>query len=552
MLGTAACFAWYRRATHNPDEMAYQAVRLGNLAAVKRLLEKHPELLTQNQKRPPHLMLIAGWRPEILSLIAPSMVKACDDKRKLWMALARFVGDGQFESARILLDCGVDPNEGATHSLLLDACRKSKDLKMAQLLLRHGADTTAALSWACDQPDSRFAFRLFERGADARVPKALANAVRNEHWELVEALIQAGANTADGLIGVRDSTPRDLVRRMVEAADVEGLDGGAQTELWRNLFTLADSSVFNSVAPRFDLPSKSSPLRPYDTPRPILELVKCAGAVDPEEKLFTLLRLGADPNAVESMTDDRTALHVIARLPTFPDDVRIAMAKILIDHGCAAVRPGDDRYWTPLRACFHGPLILMDGPNGTQYEAEDQSIERPSETQFEIAKLILQARDAREWRDDSGENHLHFLASERGNSRVAELATLAVDLGADIHQVSESGETPLHVAAGSDNAEIARFLLASGANPNVRTTVDRGRSEVENWTPLHSAASRGSLNVAEILIRAGANRSVALDDGRTPLDVASTSVRRHGISLEKAERLRRVITLLQSIPELVD
>ena len=53
--------------------------------------------------------------------------------------------------------------------------------------------------------------------------------------------------------------------------------------------------------------------------------------------------------------------------------------------------------------------------------------------------------------------------------------------------------TPLHLAAGYNNLEVAEFLLENGADVNAQ---DKG-----GLIPLHNASSYGHLDIAALLIR---------------------------------------------------
>lgn len=68
----------------------------------------------------------------------------------------------------------------------------------------------------------------------------------------------------------------------------------------------------------------------------------------------------------------------------------------------------------------------------------------------------------------------------RGN---LELVTALLDRGADIHRTLPTGRTVLHLAALYDRVEVARLLIARGANVNLR---DR-----QGVAPLNEAALRG-------------------------------------------------------------
>ncbi len=73
--------------------------------------------------------------------------------------------------------------------------------------------------------------------------------------------------------------------------------------------------------------------------------------------------------------------------------------------------------------------------------------------------------------------------------------------------------TPLHSAAAARQLEIARLLLAHGANVNARQA-DSG------FTPLHEAAANGDLELAKLLLEKGADINAKMTDGKTPLAFA--------------------------------
>lgn len=77
------------------------------------------------------------------------------------------------------------------------------------------------------------------------------------------------------------------------------------------------------------------------------------------------------------------------------------------------------------------------------------------------------------------------------------------------------GFTPLHIAAFAHNAEAARRLLESGADPNVVATASFARV-----TPLGTCAFARATEVAKVLLDHGADPSIAEDDRSRPLEVA--------------------------------
>jgi len=111
-----------------------------------------------------------------------------------------------------------------------------------------------------------------------------------------------------------------------------------------------------------------------------------------------------------------------------------------------------------------------------------------------------------------------WAATSQGNIEVVKRHLAA---GVDIDAVFvapgviASGATPLHMAVLSDQREMARFLVAAGADINAPAQDEYG------GTPLHWAAALGRVEIARQLIDAGANVNARDKNGYTPLDATA-------------------------------
>lgn len=87
--------------------------------------------------------------------------------------------------------------------------------------------------------------------------------------------------------------------------------------------------------------------------------------------------------------------------------------------------------------------------------------------------------------------------------------------GADVHMAARNAQkvTALHAALAGPNPNIARALVAHGADVNAR--------QESGFTPLHEAAQNGDAAMVQFLLDHGADAQARLDDGRTPLDIAT-------------------------------
>ncbi|KAF2345867.1 Sterile alpha motif domain, partial [Trinorchestia longiramus] len=79
--------------------------------------------------------------------------------------------------------------------------------------------------------------------------------------------------------------------------------------------------------------------------------------------------------------------------------------------------------------------------------------------------------------------------------------------------------TPLHLAAGYNNLDVAEYLLQKGANVNAQ---DKG-----GLIPLHNASSYGHMDLASLLIRYETNVNATDRWGYTPLHEAAQKGRTH-------------------------
>ena len=101
-----------------------------------------------------------------------------------------------------------------------------------------------------------------------------------------------------------------------------------------------------------------------------------------------------------------------------------------------------------------------------------------------------------------------FDAAESGTASEVEAALAA---GADPDARTESGFTPLHLAAmDNSNPAVIKALLEGGADPGARDDNDN--------TPLHAAVWNSNLSVITALLEGGAYPAARNTRGKTPFD----------------------------------
>ena len=73
-------------------------------------------------------------------------------------------------------------------------------------------------------------------------------------------------------------------------------------------------------------------------------------------------------------------------------------------------------------------------------------------------------------------------------------------------------ETPLHLAAAGDHADIAELLIASGASCNAKNGI--------GYTPLHYVCGKNGVRIAKMLLEAGTDQSIKCNRGFTALQLS--------------------------------
>ncbi|KAK1629532.1 hypothetical protein QYE76_003847 [Lolium multiflorum] len=109
----------------------------------------------------------------------------------------------------------------------------------------------------------------------------------------------------------------------------------------------------------------------------------------------------------------------------------------------------------------------------------------------------------------SGNRALHLAAME-GKMDVCRY--LVEELRLDVNQSNDRGETPLFLSAYFGRAEVARYLLAHGADPKLGGNTG---------SPLHAAAVKGQNEIVELLLSRGIDVDLPSPLGN-PLHVAAT------------------------------
>jgi ankyrin repeat protein len=188
---------------------------------------------------------------------------------------------------------------------------------------------------------------------------------------------------------------------------------------------------------------------------------------------------GADVNL--RIKQGSTALHWAAALG------RKGLAELLLDHG-ADVNTVDELGWTPVFLAANegfGSIVALLLERGAKRQA------------------TINGREAKLPPGGNAADDQLVQATEGGDVKAAKAA---IEAGANVNCVSGEGWTPLLSAVNHD-PQLTELLLTHGADPNVASN--------HGYTPLMRATDLGKSEVARLLLAAGADSQVLDSDGKT-------------------------------------
>ncbi len=113
-------------------------------------------------------------------------------------------------------------------------------------------------------------------------------------------------------------------------------------------------------------------------------------------------------------------------------------------------------------------------------------------------------------KNNEGFTALHYAASHG----YVEVARLLLAKGADVNAKASGGDAPLHYAVWYGRKETVQLLLSNKADVDIRDGIGR--------TPLYDAAANGQVEEAAMLLAAKADVNARMPGGYTSLSVAAS------------------------------
>ncbi|XP_012287563.1 tankyrase isoform X2 [Orussus abietinus] len=446
------------------------------------------------------------------------------------------------EVCSLLLSEGADPTQLNCHNefkghCLLDACRQADPAKLKKYLSQevvnfkhpYTGDTPLHCAVASPYPKRkqivetlvRKSTALNEKNKDFLTP--LHVATDHSHYDAMDVLLRHNAkvNALDGL--GQTALHRCAREDNVQACKILLSYNVDPSIVSLQGYTATQVATENVLKILLDPPSGTE-----DAEAQLLEASK-SGDLSAVERI-----LQANPHAVNCRDLDgrhSTPLHFAAGYN------RVPVVEYLLAHG-ADVHAKDKGGLVPLHnACSYGHYEVTEllVKHGASVNVADlwkftPLHEAAAKGKCEIVRLLLRhgADATKKNRDgatpldlvrDGDQDVADLLwgnsalldAAKKGN--LARVQRLVTQDNINCRDAQGRNSTPLHLAAGYNNLEVAEFLLERGADVNAQ---DKG-----GLIPLHNASSYGHLDIAALLIKYNTVVNATDKWGFTPLHEAA-------------------------------
>ncbi|XP_014284779.1 poly [ADP-ribose] polymerase tankyrase isoform X1 [Halyomorpha halys] len=451
----------------------------------------------------------------------------------------------------------------------LDACRQADPSRLKKLIsseivnFKHPYTGDTPLHAACSSPYPkrkqiietlvRKGAHLNEKNKDMLTPLHIATDMG--HHDVMDTLLRLGAK-----VNALDALGQTALHRCAREDNIQACRILLSYSVDTTIVSLQGYTALQVAAENVHKILQEPPAI-LDLENKLLEASK-SGDLDQVQRLLT-----SYPHIVNCRDLDgrhSTPLHFAAGYN------RVAVVEYLLSHG-ADVHSKDKGGLVPLHnACSYGhyevtEMLVKHGANVNVADLWKFTPlhEAAAKGKYDIVRLLLQhgADPTKKNRDGAmavelvkeGDQEVADLlrgnaalldAAKRGN--LARVQRLVTPENINCRDTHGRNSTPLHLAAGYNNVEVAEFLLENGADVNAQ---DKGGliplhnassyghldiaallikyntvvNATDKWgfTPLHEAAQKGRTQLSALLLAHGADPMLKNQEGQCPLEVAS-------------------------------
>jgi len=397
-----------------------------------------------------------------------------------FVALAK---EGDLQAVHLFLRAGMAPDSEDREGALASQWAAAKGHReMLEILLDAGADPGKALLWAAAAGQREIVERLLALKPDrATIGQAMHNAADTAHTEMVRRLLDAGADP--NTVGSRGGTSAlmEAASRANLATVALLLERGAEVNF------KTDAAAVMALHKAVDA-SSSSP-----DAEEIARRLQVTTA---------LLDKGADIDARERNMETWQPSPLLLAI----QDRFTPLALLLIERGA--------------------DVNIQTGDTGGGQRQVSALMEAAREGLPEVVSALL-AKGARvDWRNEQGNTALLEAADSTRTNPNPEVARLLLAAGGDVNGRNADQRTALMLAARLPyfvEIEFVRHLLDHGAQLDA--------ADKDGKTALMFAAERGKTEIARELIERGANRSLKDQEGRTAAMLVSQTEHKDLVNL---------------------
>ncbi|XP_051745042.1 ankyrin-2 isoform X3 [Ctenopharyngodon idella] len=264
----------------------------------------------------------------------------------------------------------------------------------------------------------------------------------------------------------------------------------------------------NNTSPEGGSPPHQNRIRQSDSNTSFLRAAR-AGNV---EKVLDFLKSGQDISTCNQ--NGLNALHLAAK------EGHVGLVEELLERG-ATVDSSTKKGNTALHiACLAGQkeVAKLLVKRGADVNSQSQNGFTPlymaaQENHLDVVRYLLENGGNQSTATEDGFTPL-AIALQQGHNQVVSLLLE--------HDTKGKVRLPaLHIAARKDDTKSAALLLQNDHNADVQSKMMVNRTTESGFTPLHIAAHYGNVNVATLLLNRGAAVDFTARNGITPLHVAS-------------------------------